>query len=73
MDQAPPTLSTVLLVGGTPGLDRVPASVLEKNGYRVIVFESLAEGLTEVAPADVGVVLVDLARRATAVSTCAGA
>ena len=61
MDQAPPTLSTVLLVGGTPGLDRVPASVLEKNGYRVIVFESLAEGLTGVAPADVGVVLVDLA------------
>jgi DNA-binding response OmpR family regulator len=61
MDQAPPTLSTVLLVGGTPGLDKVHTRVLEKSGYRVIVFESLAEGLTGVAPADVGVVLVDLA------------
>ncbi len=61
MDQASPTMSTVLLVGGTPGLDRVPTRVLEENGYGVIVFESLAEGLTRVAPADVGVVLVDLA------------
>ena len=59
MDQALPTLSTVLLFGGTAGLDTVPESVLERNGYRVIVFETLAEGLPEVARADVGVVLVD--------------
>lgn len=61
MDQPPPTLSTVLLFGVTPGLDTGPASVLGKSGYRVMAFESLVDGLTAVAPAEVGVVLVDLA------------